>query len=199
MTDSDPKDDLRRYLQTAREALVWKLDGLSEYDVRRPMTPTGTNLLGLVKHLAGVELGYFGETFGRKFPEPLPWYDTMDDNPGVDFWAAEDESRDDIVGLYRRVWAFADETIEPNPLDAPGEVPWWPPERREVTLHRVLVHVIAEIDRHAGHADIIRELIDGGAGLRADASNLPDQDADTWAEYREKLEKVARAAGPARS
>jgi uncharacterized damage-inducible protein DinB len=199
MTDSDPKADLRRYLQAARDALVWKLDGLSEYDMRRPMTPTGTNLLGLVKHMAGVELGYFGDTFGRKFPESLPWYDTMDDDPSADFWASEDESHDDIVGLYRRVWAFADETIESNPLDAVGEVPWWPPERRETTLHRVLVHVIAEIHRHTGHADIVRELIDGAIGMRADASNLPDLDVDTWAEYREKLERVARAAGSAQS
>jgi uncharacterized damage-inducible protein DinB len=194
MTDSDPKADLRRYLQAARDALVWKLDGLSEYDMRRPVTPTGTNLLGLVKHMAGVELGYFADAFGRKFPEPLPWYDTMDADPSADFWASEDESHDDIVGPYRRVWAFADETIESTPLDAVGEVPWWPPERRETTLHRVLVHVIAEINRHAGHADIVRELIDGAIGMRADAMNLPDLDADKWAEYREKLERVARAA-----
>ena len=191
---TDPKDDLRRYLQAAREALVWKLDGLSEYDARRPMTPTGTNLLGLVKHMAGVEIGYFGDTFGRKFPESLPWYDTMEDDPNADLWASEDESRDDIVGLYRRVWAFADETIESTPLEAVGEVPWWPPERRRTTLHRVLVHVTTEIHRHAGHADIVRELLDGAIGMRADATNLPDLDAARWAEYREKLERVARAA-----
>ena len=75
MTGWDPKTDLHRYLQDAREALLWKLDGLAEYDVRRPLTPTGTNLLGLVKHLASVELGYFGETFGRPSDEPLPWFD----------------------------------------------------------------------------------------------------------------------------
>lgn len=195
MTDSDPKADLRRYLQAARDALVWKLDGLSEYDKRRPMTPTGTNLLGLVKHMAGVELGYFGDSFGRPFPESVPWYDNMDDDPSADFWASEDESSDDIVGLYRRVWAFADETIETNPLDAVGEVPWWPEERRKTTLHRLLVHVTAEIHRHAGHADIVRELIDGAIGMRAGATNLPDLDADTWAAYREKLERLARAAG----
>ena len=195
MTDSDPKADLRRYLQVARDALLWKLDGLSEYDVRRPLTPTGTNLLGLVKHMAGVEIGYFGDTFGRKFPEPLPWYDNMDDDPSADFWATEDESREDVVGLYRRVWAFADDTIESTPLDATGEVPWWPPGRRVATLHYVLVHVIAELNRHAGHADIVRELLDGATGVRADATNLPDLSADTWAEYREKLERVARAAG----
>ena len=192
MTDSDPKDDLRRYLQAARDALVWKLDGLSEYDMRRPMTPTGTNLLGLVKHMTGVEIGYFGDTFGRPFPESLPWYDGMDDEPNVDFWATEDESYDDIVGLYRRVWAFADETIAANPLDATGEVQWWSPERRKVTLHQILVHVTTELHRHAGHADIVRELIDGAAGMRANGSNLPDLDTDKWAEYRDKLERVAR-------
>jgi len=193
MTDSDPKADLRRYLQNAREALVWKLDGLSEYDMRRPMTPTGTNLLGLVRHMTGVELGYFGDTFGRKYPESIPWYESVEDDPSADFWATEEESHEDVVGLYRRVWAFADDTIESNPLDAVGEVPWWPAERRKVTLHRVLVHVVAEINRHAGHADIVREYIDGAIGMRQAATNLPDLDADTWAAYREKLERIARA------
>src|SRR5687768_17257941 len=60
MPESDEKADLLHYLQLAREALVWKLDGLSEYDVRRPIVPTGTNLLGLIKHSASIELGYFG-------------------------------------------------------------------------------------------------------------------------------------------
>ena len=62
---TEPKETLVEYLQSARDAMVWKVEGLSEYDARRPMTPTGTNLLGLVKHLASVELGYFGDTFGR--------------------------------------------------------------------------------------------------------------------------------------
>ena len=75
MAITDPKDDLQRYLQVARDAVVWKLDGLAEYDARRPLTPTGTNLLGLVKHLAWVEAGYLGATFGRPFPEPVPWFD----------------------------------------------------------------------------------------------------------------------------
>ena len=64
MADYNPKADLRRYLQDGRDALLWKLDGLSEYDIRRPLVPTGTNLLGLVKHVTWVELGYFGDTFG---------------------------------------------------------------------------------------------------------------------------------------
>src|ERR1700736_434639 len=107
MLDSDGKADLHRYLQDAREALLWKLDGLSEYDVRRPLVPTGTNLLGLVKHVAGVEAGYFGGAFGRPYEEPLPWYDDGAE-PNADMWATADESRQDILGLYQRVWAHSD-------------------------------------------------------------------------------------------
>ena len=190
MPARNPKADLHRYLQTARDALVWKLEGLSEYDVRRPMVPTGTNLLGLVKHVASVELGYFGDTFGRPSDEPLPWFEE-DAEPNADMWAKAEESREDIIGLYKRAWAHADATIEALPLDAVGEVPWWPPERRSVTLHLLLVHMIAETNRHAGHADIVRELIDGTAGLRPDADNLPSVE---WDAYRARLERVAREA-----
>jgi hypothetical protein len=112
MTGSDPKADLRRYLQAAREALVWKLDGLSEHDARRPMVPTGTNLLGLVKHVASVEAG-------------------------------------------------------------------------------------AETHRHAGHADIVRELIDGAVGLREGNDNMAPGDQAWWERYRSRLERAAREAGSA--
>jgi hypothetical protein len=194
MTGSDPKADLHRYLQAAREALLWKLDGLSDYGARRPMTPTGTNLLGLVKHVTGVELGYFGDTFGRPFAEPPPWY-REDAEPNEDMWATADESREQIVGLYRRAWAHSDATIETLALDATGQVPWWPDDRSEVTLHRILVHMIAETDRHAGHADIVRELIDGAAGLRDGNDNMTPGDQAWWQDYRSRLERVARQAG----
>jgi uncharacterized damage-inducible protein DinB len=193
MPGPDPKADLRQYLQAARDALLWKLEGLSEYDVRRPMVPTGTNLLGLVKHVASVEGGYLGAVFGRPFPEPFPWFEDGAE-PNDDMWATADESRDDIVGLYHRVWAHSDATIDALALDATGLVPWWPEERREVTLHRVLVHVIAETDRHAGHADIVRELIDGAAGLRVGNDNMAPGDEAWWAAYRDRLERVAREA-----
>lgn len=196
MSGSDPKAELRRYLQLARDALVWKLDGVSEYDIRRPMVPTGTNLLGLVKHVASVETGYFGATFDRPFAEPLAWLDE-DAEPNADMWATAQESREQIIGFYHRAWAHSDATIEELPLDALGRVPWWPPERRETTLHRILVHVIAETNRHAGHADIVRELIDGAAGLRADNDNLPAGDRAWWESYRSRLEQVAREAGAA--
>jgi uncharacterized damage-inducible protein DinB len=190
VTGPDLKTDLLRYLQAGRDALLWKLEGLPEYDVRRPLTPTATNLLGLVKHLAIVEMGYFGATFGRPVEEARAWYaeDAWDNS---DMWATADESREDVVALYRRAWAYADATVEALPLHALGHVAWWPAERNEVTLHRVLVHVIAETHRHAGHADIVREHIDGAAGLRAGNDNLPPVDRAWWEEYRSRLEAVA--------
>jgi uncharacterized damage-inducible protein DinB len=193
MTGSDPKADLRRYLQAARETLLWKLEGLSEYDIRRPLVPTGTNLLGLVKHVASVESGYFGVTFGRPFGEPLPW---LDDGAelNADMWATAEQSREDIVGLYHRVWAHSDATIDALALDAIGSVPWWPEDRRQVTLHRILVHMTAETHRHAGHADIVRELIDGAVGMREGNDNMAPGDQAWWESYRSRLEQAAREA-----
>ncbi|MFG2004324.1 DinB family protein [Spirillospora sp. NPDC048911] len=194
MTGRDAKADLQHYLQAARDALMWKLEGLSEYDVRRPMTPTGTNLLGLVKHVAGMELIYFGDTFDRPSGVALPWL-ADDAEPNADMWAAADESRDQITELYRRACAHADATIGALALDAPGRVPHWPAGRSEVTLHRILVHMIAETDRHAGHADIVRELIDGSVGLRVGNGNMAPGDQAWWESYRDRLERVAKEAG----
>lgn len=192
MVDLDPKDILHRYLQVGRDVLVWKLDGASEYDIRRPMTRTGTNMLGVVKHVASVEAGYFGETFGRRFDEALPWLDDGAE-PNADMWATADESRDQIVDLYRRVWAHSDETIFSSSLDAKGRVPWWPEERAEVTLHQILVHMIAETHRHAGHLDIVRELIDGTVGHRDGTDNMPSVDERWWDDYRARLQETASA------
>jgi len=186
----DFKADLRRYLQRAREDLLWKLEGASEYDARRPLTPTGTNLLGLVKHVASVEAGYLGDTFGRPFPQQFPWF-AEDAEPNADLWATAEESREQIVGLYHRVWQHSDATVEALELDALGSVPWWPAERREVSLHQILVHVLAETNRHAGHADIVRELADGRIGLAERNDNLPPADATWWRSYRQRLEQVA--------
>ena len=187
---SEMKQDLHRYLRVGRDAIVWKLDGLSEYDIRRPLVPTGTNLLGLLKHLASVEFGYFGHAFGRPPDVALPWWDD-DAEPNADMWATPDETRADIIDLYNAAWRHADETIEGFDLEAVGTVPWWPHDRRDATLHRILVHVAPETHRHAGHADIVRELIDGSAGLRPGVSNLPDVDAQWWASYRHRLQQAA--------
>lgn len=192
MTDpSDPKSVLRRYLQQLRGDLIWKLDGLNERDARLPRTPTGNNLLGVVKHCLNVEAGYFGPTFGREFPSPgeLVPMDAYDDDPQADWYAREDETKDGLVDLYRRVGAFADATIEQLPLDAPGRVPWWPPDRSDVTLQRIIVHVISDVARHAGHADIMREQLDNAIGLRQDNTNVPE--GYDWPAYVAKLTELA--------
>jgi uncharacterized damage-inducible protein DinB len=193
MSAANQKADLHRYLKRGREAIAWKLDGLSEYDARRPLTPTGTNLLGLVKHLASVELGYFGDCFGRPSGEPQPWMEA-DAEPNADMWATAEESREQIMGLYRRAWAHSDATIDALDLDAIGQVPWWGDEGK-VTLHRILIHMIAETERHAGQADIVRESIDGAAGLSEGNDNLAPFDQASWAQYRSRLEQAAREVG----
>ncbi|KZM35385.1 DinB family protein [Oerskovia enterophila] len=194
----DHKATLHRYLQAARDALVWKLEGLDERAARWPWTPTGTNLLGLVKHAAGVEFGYFGQTFGRGWPTPddVPWMaeDAADGEDNADMWATAEESIGSVVDLYRRVWAFADETIATLDLDATGRVPWWPDDRSGITLLQVMVHVTSDLARHAGHADILRELTDGSAGLRADNDNLPPLSAHDWSAHVERLRAVADEA-----
>ena len=189
---SDVKGDLLAYLQRGRDAVAWKLEGASELDVRRPLTPTGTNLLGLVKHLATVDAGYLGEVFGRPFPEPFPWADDAD--PEADMWATAEESREELVALYRRVWAHGDATVAALDLDATGSVPWWPEERRHPTLRRVLVHLTAETHRHAGHADIVRELVDGAAGVLPTVSNLGTEDPADRAAHRARVQAAAEAA-----
>jgi uncharacterized damage-inducible protein DinB len=191
----DDKATLHRYLRTRRDCLLAKLDGLSEYDARRPLTPTGTNLLGLVKHVASVELGYFGDVFGRPAGVGLPWL-ADGAEPDADLWAAPDESREEIIALHRLSAAHSDATIEELPLDAPGEVPWWPEERRQVTLHQILVHMCVETAHHLGHADILRELIDGTAGQRPGDPNLTQRTPAEWAGHRTRIEAAARAAAP---
>ncbi len=173
MTSENQQDTLLHYLQIAREAVLWKLDGVSDYDARRPLTPTGTNLLGLVKHLGYVELGYFVESFGRPMPVPSPFDDDAAD-PHDDLCALPGETREEIVDRYRLAWAESATTFAEHDLDNLGRVPWWPPERNEVTLGLLLIHVIAETNRHAGHLDILRESLDGAAGMRSGGTNLPD-------------------------
>ncbi|MGY1715809.1 DinB family protein [Geodermatophilus sp. SYSU D01106] len=192
MDDDAAKATLLRYLTSAREALLWKLDGLSEYDVRRPLTPTGTNLLGLVKHLACVEAGYLGGVLGRPFPEPMVW-DDPDAGDDDDLWVRADESRADVLALSARVAGHAEATVAALPLDATGEVPWWPEERRHPTLHALLVHVLAEVARHAGHADVLREGLDGAAGLRRDNDNLTRDGDAARAAYVATVEEAATA------
>lgn len=189
MIEEFAKGNLLSRLRRDREALLWKLDGLSEYDSRRPLTVTGTNLLGLVKHLATVEARYFGEVFDRPSPEPLPRWE---DSDGSDLWASRHETREEIIRFYRRTWEHSDRTINELPLDAPGHVPWWPEPYPNTKLFAVMVHVLSESIRHAGHADILREGLDGRTGVRAEHEK--EIDVGARAAHFAKIEQAARSA-----
>ena len=174
----DTKEALVRYLTEERTALLSKLDGLSERDARLPRTPTGTNLVGIVKHCMNIEYLYFGPTFGRTIDDPtgLVPEDIYETDPQADWYATADETVAGILDTYRRVQAFCEETFAELPLDAPGRVPWWGADRGGVTLGRILVHVLVDIARHAGHADILREEVDGAVGYRSAGDNIPELD-----------------------
>jgi hypothetical protein len=189
MIDEFAKAYLHSELREIRETMVWKLDGLPDRDVRRPLTMTGTNLLGLVKHLSIWESRYLGEVFDRPFPEPVPRWDDPAGR-GTDLWATEHETREQIVDRYRRVWEHSDATISALPIDAPGYVPWWPSPR--VKLFNIMVHLLTETSRHAGHADILREQLDGATG--AAAGSVPQHDPAFWQVHRAKIERAATAS-----
>ena len=185
----DQKQILHDYLRQRRGELLAKLDGLSDYDARRPLTPTGTNLAGLVKHVASVQLGYFGVVFDRP-SAPLPWEapGSLEDD---DMWLQEGESVADVVAFHHRSAEHADATIESLELESPGLVPWWPDDRRRVTLGRILVHNVAEVARHAGHADILRESLDGAIGNGSSDPNIPGRTTDEWATFSARIEAAA--------
>ncbi|MFT4085358.1 MAG: DinB family protein [Nocardioides sp.] len=195
MTDQ-PKAILKRYLQRDREALLWKIDGVRERDARLPRTPTGTSLVGIVKHCANVEIGYFGLTFDRAWPTPedacyVP-LTAYDDDPQADWYLPAEVSTGDLVDFYRRVWEFSDAAIDGLPLDATGAPPWWGPAAdNQVTLQHMLVRVIDDLARHLGQADVIRESVDGAVGLDPLHPNIPDDGFD-WAAYLAKLTRIAR-------
>jgi uncharacterized damage-inducible protein DinB len=150
------KESLQVALDRHRDAVLWKLEGLGDDDLRRQMTPSGTSLLGLVKHLAAVEYGWFCDTFGREV-EPLPF---DEDDPDADLRIGPDETTGEVLAFYGRARAAADRVIDELEVEDTGTA-WF---GEAVTLRWVLIHVVEETARHAGHADIVRELIDGMAG-----------------------------------
>ena len=152
----EEKASLRASLDRHRDVVRWKLEGLDDGQLRRPMTPSGTNLLGLVKHLASVEYGWFCETFGRA-TEPLPFVQA---DPDADLRVEPHESTADILAFYDRANAAANQVIDELEVEDTGTA-WY---GETVSLRWVLIHMIEETARHAGHMDIVRELIDGATG-----------------------------------
>jgi uncharacterized damage-inducible protein DinB len=188
------KDVLIDRLERANLDVLDKLDGLDEYSLRRPMTPTGTNLLGVVKHLASVQAGYFGDVFGRPWPDPMPWLGP-DAAINADLFATAEESSAWVIDFYRQSWQHAKETFAVTALDATGTVPWWPEDRRHPSLGMVLAHMLMETARHAGHLDILREQLDGRAGRYLDDPSIAGLGEFDWPSYVEGVETEARKAG----
>jgi hypothetical protein len=150
------KESLKVALDRHRDAILWKLEGLDDEQLRRSMVPSGTSLLGLVKHLAAVEYGWFCDTFGRE-TEPLPF---DDDDPDADLRIEPGETTEDVLAFYGRARATADQVIAELDVEDTGTA-WF---GDAVSLRWVLIHMVEETARHAGHVDILRELIDGMAG-----------------------------------
>lgn len=154
----DEKTSLRTSLERHRDAVLWKLEGLDDEQLRRPITPTGTNLLGLVKHLAGVEYAWLPKTYGRAT-------ELLETDVVADMKAGPHETTSSIVAFYGRARAASDAVIDEHGVEDLGTA-WF---GEQVSLRRVLIGLIEETARHAGHMDILRELIDGAVG-----SHRPD-------------------------
>ncbi|MGC4939467.1 DinB family protein [Kribbella sp. DT2] len=155
----DLKAELHDSLRTARATNLQKAAGLSEYDLRRPLTPSGTNVLGVLKHLGGMEYGYLGGAFGRDLDREIPGDEDL--WGGADMWARPDESSAYILDWYHQSCANADETIELHDLDSPGRVEHFTAGHQATTLSSMILRVLNEELRHGGHLDILRELVDG--------------------------------------
>ena len=179
--------DLQHYLRQSRDAVLRAVDGASEYDIRRPLTPTGTNLLGLIKHLAGIEFSYLGDCVGRPPAFVLPWVADGSIWDNADMWVTADEPRDYILDVYRQAGAHSDQSIAALPLDHPAHVEWWAEGQRVTTFGHLLTRVVAETAQHAGHADILREELDGRGGVDQDELG----DSTHWNSYVAGIQAAA--------
>lgn len=184
LATGDEKALLRTHLALAQNHLLWKLDGLSDEELRRPMTKTSTNLIGIVKHLAGVTAHYLISSFGRE-REFFPW--EADDSElwyGGDMWAAPDESPAEIIAAYRRACDASLASIDDMELDTVGTHH----TGVKVSLRWMILNVLTDTACHAGHADILRERIDGRVGVDPVLTNTVDGDDDEyWAKFRQRM------------
>lgn len=151
------KEVLGGFLDHYRKTLLEICEGLTEEELRRPMVPSGTSLLGLVKHLVYVERGWFQESVAN---EPFEYPFDIDDRD-VDFRIEECETSQEIFDLYRRACERSRRALEEASLD---DLVQNPERSRDYNVRWVVVHMIEETARHVGHADILREQTDGRTG-----------------------------------
>lgn len=185
MATGEEKALLRTHLRIVQDALLWKLEGLSDTDLRRPMTKTGTNLIGIVKHLTGVTYGYLCSAFGRE-RETFAWEHDEELFYGLDMWATPEESTEEIIAAYRRACDAVSRTIDELDLDTVGRHH----TGLKVSLRWMILNVLLDTTRHAGHADVVREAIDGSVGTDPVLTNTHSGDEEEyWRMY------VARITG----
>lgn len=187
------KDHLRTYLDHTRQAMLWKAEGLSDQELTHPMVPSGTNILGLIQHLACVEYGYFVQCLGFTVKDERFAALEADADASADMWVPAEVPCAEILAFYRRAIDAANRNIADLPLDAPATVSWWVPEKRSTTLGRLLVHMNVETARHAGHVDILRELLDGSTGMRQGSTNIPDYDKAAWSELHARILRASES------
>ena len=155
-TDLDERETLIAFIDSYRDAMVIKLDGLDREQVSRRVVPSRTTLLGLVKHLILVEEWWFGCVLAGG---PEPYEDPND--PDSEWLITDDDDPRQVVADYRAACARSNRIargVATLDVHGPG------PQRPEKTARWILVHMVDETARHVGHADIIRELIDGRIG-----------------------------------
>ena len=151
-------ETLSGFLDFQRATLLWKLEGLDDEQLRRAMVPSGTSLLGIVKHLAYVERGWFQRVWaGQEIT--VPW---TDEDPDADWRIEPDETTKDVLDLYEGECARSREIVAAaSSLDEAVVHPRW---KEELSLRWILTHMLEETARHVGHADILREQLDGATG-----------------------------------
>ncbi len=154
---ADEKTTLEGMLDHYRVLLLEICSGLSDEQLRRPIVPSGTSLLGIIKHLSFVERGWFQENVGNEAHE-LPFDQETD--PDGDWRVEESETAEDVFSMYRASIEKSRQVMAQKSLDDLVEFP----RRRGYSVRWILAHMLEETARHAGHADILRELIDGRTG-----------------------------------
>jgi uncharacterized damage-inducible protein DinB len=151
-------ETLSGFLDFLRATVLWKLEGLDDEQLRRPMVPSGTSLLGMVKHLAYVERSWFqGVWAGQEVS--LPW--TKED-PDADWRIEPAETTADVLALYQAECDRSREIVAA--ASDLGEAVTHPRWQEKLSRRWILAHMIEETARHAGHADILREQLDGAVG-----------------------------------
>jgi hypothetical protein len=159
-TEADERATLEAFLDMMRADVAGRLRGVGEQDARRSTVPSGTSLGGLIRHLTWVEIEWFEQVLGRTPADQLPPSPCTDEDPDADFRLEDEHTVDGVLDAYRQQCARSRDILAK--FDLGDTVPHG--HLGTVSARWVLIHMIEETARHAGHADIIREQIDGVSG-----------------------------------